>query len=255
MQKEGFEYYKFIDNLVKNAGKIIKKGYYGKFEIKEKNKQDYVTGIDLETEKFIKREIGKKFPEHNILAEESGEGNNNSEYLWIIGPLDGTTNFIHKIPIFAISIALEYKKEIITGVIYNPITDELFYAEKGKGAYLNGKGLKIKNNKKIENWFLAWCYPDSKRNEKPVKKIWELFYPECLRVTKLGSAAIELAYVADNRVDGYLSIGLKKWDYSAGELIVQEAGGVLLKEQFLGEKLFIASSKENAQKIKELIFE
>ena len=246
-----YEYSDFLGNLVKEAGKIIKKGYFGEIEVSEKSKQDYVTQIDLEVEKFLKEKIKEKFPSHSILAEESGETEKSSEYKWIIDPLDGTTNFIHRIPMCAISIGLEYKKEIIAGIVYNPITEELFYAEKGKGALGNGRELKIKSKEKIEDWFLGWCYPDSMRNNKSVRKIFDEFYPKCLRVTKLGSAAIELVYTACNRIDGYVSIGLKKWDYTAGELIVNEAGGVLLKEKLFEDDLFIASSKENAQKIKE----
>ncbi len=255
MQKEESElkYYSFLKKLTFDAGKIIERGYFGKIEYSEKNPQDYVTQFDFQTEKFLKEKIAEKFPYHDILAEESGQENISSKYQWIIDPIDGTTNFIHKIPLCAISIALEYKKTPIAGAIYNPITKELFYAEKGKGAYLNGKKIHIKSDKKMENWFLAWCYPDSMRNEKNVKKIFRLFYPKCLRVTKLGSAAIELAYVSSGRIDGYISIGLKKWDYAAGELIVSEAGGILLKEKLGKDTLFIASSKENAKKILRMI--
>lgn len=247
------KYYSFLKKLCTTAGKIIETGYFGKINFIEKNVQDYVTKFDLKTEKFIKKEIRKKYPTHNILAEESGKTNTSSNYQWIIDPIDGTTNFIHKIPICAISIALEYKNELIAGAIYNPITKEFFYAEKGKGAYLNGKKISIKSNKKIENWFLAWCYPDSMKNEKNVRNIFDLFYPKCLRVTKLGSAAIELAYVSSGRVDGYISIGLKKWDYAAGELIVKEAGGILLKEKIGKDNLFISSSIENSKLILKMI--
>lgn len=260
------EYFEFLKDVTKEAGEIIRKGYYGEVNVREKSLQDYVTEIDLDVEKKIIEKIKEKFPDHNILAEESGNEKIDSDFEWVIDPLDGTTNFIHKIPMSAISIGLEKVGLTIVGAVYNPITDELFYAEKGKGAYLNGKKLKIESkethmnevhgahgtkfHREIEDWFLAWCYPDPKRNEKSVKKVWEVFYPKCLRVTKLGSAALELAYVAANRVDAYLSIGLKRWDYSAGQLIVEEAGGVFLREKLLGDDLFIAASEENARKIK-----
>lgn len=242
------KYYSFLKTLAKNAGKIIEAGYFGEINFKEKSTQDYITQFDIRVEKFIKKQLSKKYPTHNILAEESGSSDDKkSDYLWIIDPIDGTTNFIHKIPMCAISIALEYKKKLIAGLVYNPITKEFFYAEKNSGAYLNGKKLRIGNSPKIKDWFLAWCYPDSMRNEKGIKRIFDLFYPKCLRITKLGSAAIELAYVASGRVDGYISTGLKKWDYAAGELIVKEAGGVLLKERIGKGNLFIASSKKNAK--------
>ncbi len=252
-----FEYFEFLEKITKEAGKIVRKGYFGEVESREKNPQDFVTEFDLEVEKFLKEKIKEKFPTHSILAEESGENKENSEYKWIIDPIDGTTNFIHKIPMCAISIALEFEGEVIAGVVYNPITDELFYAEKGKEAVLKTGGkmkiLKVKSNPKIEEWFLGWCFPDSKRNSEVVRHIFNALYPKCLRVSKLGSAAIELVYIASNRIDAYVSIGLKQWDYAAGKLIVEETGGFVSKEEFRGENLIIAASKENVERIRKEI--
>ncbi len=252
------QYMKFLEELTKEAGKIVRKGYFGEVESREKNPQDFVTEFDLEVEKFLKEKIREKFPTHSILAEESGERKESSEYRWVIDPIDGTTNFIHKIPLSAISIALEHKGETIAGAVYNPITDELFYAEKGRGAVLETenrklKTLNVKSNSKIEEWFLGWCFPDSKRNSEVVKHIFNALYPKCLRTAKLGSAAIELVYVASNRIDAYVSIGLKQWDYAAGKLIVEEAGGFVSKKEFKGENLIIAASKENVERIRKEI--
>jgi len=247
------EYYEFLKNICSNAGEIIKKGFHSKINVKEKGVKDFVTNIDLAVEKKLIEEIKKEFPKHNILSEEAGLFDNSSDYKWIIDPLDGTTNFIHKIPIFAISIGLEYKNKSLAGIVYSPITDEIFYAEKEKGAYLNGNKLKIDTKKNVEDWFLAYCFHDSKKNSDAVKKIKNTFYKKCLRLTKFGSAAMELCYTASNRVDGYVAVGLKDWDFSAGKLIVEESGGIVKISKSGEDKLIIAGSIENTDKIEQML--
>lgn len=248
------DYLEVISPIVKKVGVMVEKEYNSiKTEFKEKGKSDYITKIDTEVEKEIREYLKKHYPEHGVLGEELGSDRIDSEYVWIIDPVDGTTNFIHKIPYFCTAIALKYKKETIFSVIYNPMTKELFHAEKGVGTFLNGRKLEIKEPKESHNWFMGFCCPDSTKNEEAEKIVYETFYHSVLRLTKLGSASLEFSYVADGRIDAYVSIGLKEWDILPGKLIVEEAGGIVEEAELIGKKIIISGHKEAVNKIKGLI--
>ncbi|MCK4777667.1 MAG: inositol monophosphatase [Actinomycetia bacterium] len=215
---------------VRKAGEKLNFLIKTDFEIKHKGEVDLVTQADLESEKIITESIKKAFPTHGILAEEGTFLESNSKYLWIIDPLDGTTNYTHRFPIYSISIALQYKKEIVLGIVYNPSNNKLFIAVKGKGAFLNNKPIEVSGVNKISDSLLITGFPCYIR-ENP-GKIFEIFKDFSLKaqgVRRCGSAALDLCYVACGRVDGFWEEGLKPWDTAAGSLILKEAGGKITK--------------------------
>jgi myo-inositol-1(or 4)-monophosphatase len=219
--------------VAKEAGKILRQGFGSTFTITNKEgKNNLVTDYDHRSEEFIIESLSKAFPETIFLAEESGLSSQwkNDIPIWIIDPLDGTVNFAHNLPIFSVSIALSQNKEIFTGVIYNPILDELFVSEKGRGAFLNGVKLKVSSCQRLEESFLVTGFPyniDSNPGYCIDQFIQMLKMG--IPVRRLGSAALDLAYVAAGRFDGFWEINLNPWDVAAGFLLVQEAGGKVTK--------------------------
>ncbi len=212
------------------AGNLIKErvGSISKEEISQKSFSDFVTKVDLDSEKTIITNIKKHFPNHQIMAEESSKDYKKADYLWIIDPLDGTTNFIHSFPFIAISIALMYRGELIIGVIHDPLRNETFYAERGTGAFLNGKKIKVSSVKNPESSLIATGFPF--RNKQYVGNYIKIFHQMLHSVNDLrraGAAAIDLAYVACGRVDGFFEYALSPWDIAAGTVLIKEAGGVV----------------------------
>lgn len=194
--------------------------------IKKKGEIDLVTEADLQSERVILDIINRYFPQDSILTEEAGEFNHLSERVWIIDPLDGTTNFAHSFPVFAISIALEAKGELVLGVVYNPYMGEFFEAAKGMGAFLNKKPIKVSETRTLEESLLATGFPYDV-HERP-ERVMDLLKKMIVRaqgVRRPGSAAIDLCYVAAGMFDGFWEERLKPWDTAAGVVIVREAGG------------------------------
>src|SRR4051812_2866753 len=187
-----------------------------------------VTEVDHASEKAIIDVIRKNFPEHHILTEESGDLVQDSEYKWIIDPIDGTVNFAHRIPICCISIGLEHNGKMILGAIFNPYINELFVAERGKGATLNGKPISVSKKEKVINACLVTGFPYTYLDEPngPLQ-VFERFIRRGIPVRRLGSAAIDLAWVACGRFDGFYEHKLQAWDSAAGFLMVEEAGGIV----------------------------
>lgn len=212
----------------KVAGTIIREniGKTALDSITQKSISDYVTKIDIESEKKIISHIKKHFPDAQFLAEESSNSKKEAQYLWIIDPLDGTTNFIHSFPVVAISIAMSYKGEIVLGVVYDPLRDELFYAEKGSGAFLNREKISVSKTTEPSFALVATGFPF--RNKQYIDSYIKIFREMLYSVSDLrraGAAAIDLAYVACGRVDGFFEFSLSPWDIAAGTLIIKEAGG------------------------------
>lgn len=212
------------------AGKILHEGFGTNFKISSKEgRNNLVTEYDLKSEKFIIDKLHTAFPEHNFLAEESGisEFNNNSdEITWVIDPLDGTVNFAHNLPVFSVSIAACRGREILSGVIYQPILDELFVAEKGKGSFMNGSAIHVSSSDKFPAAFLVTGFPyNVNSNPRYCIDSFVDIILEGIPIRRLGSAAMDLAYVACGRFDGFFEINLKPWDVAAGVLLVNEAGG------------------------------
>lgn len=215
--------------LVKRAGELLR-SYYGKgLEVNHKGPIDLVTIADLEIEKFLKRELNQKFPHLPVIGEEGAKDIPKSleGYYFLLDPLDGTTNFAHNLPWFAISLALMHNLEPEIGIIYNPITDELFFSERGKGSYLNDRLIKVSQSQSLINSLLATGFPVSKilENAKPFIVPFEELIQRSQGIRRFGSAALDLAYVACGRYEGFFEPYLKPWDTAAGFLLVQEAGG------------------------------
>ena len=207
----------------KLASKAMLK-YYGKKEIaKEKSNKSLVATADLEANKAIINTIKKTFPNHSILSEESGFENNRSHYKWIIDPIDGTHNFLHGITIFGTSIALEYKNEVIMGLLHFPILGITAFAEKGKGAFMNGKRIKVSNKKNLNHSFILYEFAYSNRKEK-IDFLEKLIH-KTIDVRNFGSAVYHLLLVACGKCDGFVVLATNEWDVAAGFLLVEEACG------------------------------
>lgn len=227
-KKEAFSHFTLIAiEAALQAGEILRGGYGTAFTIGHKEgKHNLVTEYDHLAEKSILSFLKQHVPDAHFLAEESGSSGITSETLWIIDPLDGTVNFAHQIPIFSVSIALERKGELFCGVVYQPITHELFVAEKGKGAFLNGKTLRVSNVSELSDSILCTGFPYN-LHENPFHCIDH--FVDILRlgipIRRMGSAAIDLAYTAAGRFEGFFEVGLAPWDCAAGILLLEEAGG------------------------------
>ncbi len=217
----------FAIDTAKEAGSILMK-HFGKISTYNKKSSDIdlVTIADTQSEKYIIDKIKSTFPKHDIIAEESDLINNSSKYRWVVDPLDGTTNFIHNLPIFAVSIGLQYNKETIIGVVYNPAVDKCFYAEKNKGAKLNSEYINVSSTNTLSKSLLVTGFPyiHDARYEKGFD-LFKKFYSKTQGVRRLGAAALDFCFVAMGRFEGFWEFGLQPWDVCAGEIIVKEAGG------------------------------
>ena len=228
-----------IIEIAKQAGKFLKENEGKIIEINEKGSfTNLVTNVDRGSEVMIKEFIAKNFPEHGILAEESGASLPLSEYKWIIDPLDGTTNFTHAFPVYCVSIGVERKGEVVAGAVYDPNFDEIFSAEKGSGSFLNGRRLKVTLSNTLERSMLATGFPyDIKHNPFNCIQHFEAFLTRAQAVRRLGSAALDICYVAAGRLDGFWEVNLHPWDTAAAALIANEAGAKVTG--FHGEKYSI----------------
>lgn len=210
------------------AGKILKTGFGSSFQIscKEEGRHNLVTEYDHASEKMLLHFFQKHFPQDTILSEESGLKSSSSQRRWIVDPLDGTVNFAHGIPFFSVSIALQEEDKTLTGVVYQPITEELFVAEKGKGSYLNEEKLQVSSNTSLAESFLSTGFPYNLADNPHhcIERFIKLLQ-QGIPIRRLGSAALDLSYVAAGRFDGFFEVSLAPWDCAAGVLIVEEAKG------------------------------
>ena len=217
-------------DAAQKAGKVLKEGFGTDFTISSKSQiHDLVTEYDHKSEAIIIETIRSSFPDHQILTEESGHHASDGDITWIIDPLDGTVNFAHGIPFFCVSIAAIQGTDILCGVIYSPMTEELFSAEKGGGAYLNGQSYKVTQQTSLLHSFLVTGFPYSVK-ENPLHCIEHFAHivGMGIPIRRLGSAALDLAYVAVGRFDGFWEVALQPWDMAAGALLVKEAGGIVI---------------------------
>jgi len=214
-------------NIAKEAGSVIREGFGKSFKIEFKTgENNLVTEIDKASEKVITDFIRKKYPSHSILAEEGSGEQNDSEYLWVIDPLDGTTNFAHGLPIFSVSIGLQKNGKTIAGVVYDVMRGIIFSAELGAGAFAKSEKIAVSNNDNLAHSMLVTGFPYNKK-ENP-DKLFERFIAltkTARGVRRLGSAAIDFCYLASGVFDGFWEVHLHPWDICAGKLIVEEAGG------------------------------
>ncbi len=236
--------------IAKEAGEIVKKGYAAPVEADKKSAAELVTKYDKDTEKFLISKIAPLFNGYEIVGEESFKGSRLPSKAVFIDPIDGTANFVHKIPHLAISIGFWEKGSPLMGIIYNPILNELFYAKKGEGAYFNGEKIEVAKESALQNSIIATGFPYVKH--KMEKEYWWVvnsfknMLPKVRDFRRLGAAALDLCYLAQGKFNGFYEIDLKPWDVAAGILIVQEAGGKISniegREYSFNDKIIVASN-------------
>ena len=212
----------------RNAGDLIQRSSQNldNIHIDQKGRNDYASEVDRMAEHEIIKVIRTAFPDHAILAEESGEHQGN-DYVWVIDPLDGTTNFLHGFPQYAVSIALKNKNKLELGVIYDPLRDELFTAERGGGAMLNNRKIRVAKHNSMRGALIGTGFPFKKQeNLEPYLNMFRAVTQDTAGIRRAGAAALDLAYVDCGRLDAYWETGVSEWDIAAGVLLVQEAGGV-----------------------------
>jgi myo-inositol-1(or 4)-monophosphatase len=224
------------------AGAIINRAALDieRLQVESKGTNDFVTEVDKAAEAAIIEVILQAYPGHAILAEESGRehGAKHSDYLWIIDPLDGTTNFIHGFPVYAVSIALSFRGKVEQAVVYDPARNDLFYASKGRGAFLNDRRLRVSKRTRMQQALIGTGFPFRKGdNFKRYLKVFEAVMQQCAGMRRPGAAALDLCYVAAGWYDGFFETGLSPWDVAAGSLMVTEAGGLV--GNFTGEADFM----------------
>lgn len=208
------------------AGSLLKENIAKEEEIFFKGAVDLVTNSDRQSQDLIFHRLSSYFPNHAFLAEEDLFEDKGSEFRWVIDPLDGTTNYAHKFPIFCVSIGLEHGQEVVLGVVYDPMREEMFWAVKGKGSFLNGKRLKVSQTSRLEQSLIATGFPyDVRESKNNNLNHFSNFLVRAQAIRRCGSAALDLCYVACGRFDGFWEIKLNPWDVAAGGLIVLEAGG------------------------------
>ncbi len=229
-------------NAARKAGSIINRASLDidQLKVSTKSTNDFVTEVDHKAEEVIIETLLTAYPGHGILAEESGRkhGAKHSEYVWIIDPLDGTTNFIHGLPFYAVSIALAFRDQIQQAVVYDPTRNELFYASKGRGAFMNDKRLRVSKRTRMAESLIGTGFPFRKGdNFQRYVKMFSEIMQNCAGVRRPGAAALDLCYVAAGHYDGFFETGLNPWDIAAGSLMITEAGGLI--GNFTGESDFL----------------
>jgi myo-inositol-1(or 4)-monophosphatase len=219
----------FAIQAARDAGRILSERYGRAIQITNKGDINLVTEADLAAELLIVERIRSHYPRHAILAEEAGEveiaGSAEAEYKWIIDPLDGTTNYAHGYPVFCVSIALEREGKVVLGVVYDPLRDELFAAERGEGATLNGRRIRVSETDDLNRALVCTGFPYDVRERSDFVRHFANFIMHAQSVRRDGAAALDLAYVACGRFDAFWEEGLRPWDVAAGVLLIEEAGG------------------------------
>ena len=211
--------------IAREAGSLLMEYFRQRVQIEYKGEADLVTVADRTSEALILERIREKFPTHDVMGEEGARVASGSDYKWYVDPLDGTTNFAHSFPVFCVSLAVEYRGRPIAGVVYDPTRDELFAAELGSGARLNGQPIKVSSTSKLAECLVATGFPSHKRHKNPNIYFYHHITLRTHGVRRAGSAALDLCNVASGRFDGFWEFNLNPWDTAAGALIVEEAGG------------------------------
>lgn len=212
--------------LAREAGSILMR-HLGRVRIEYKGEADLVTAADRESESHISARLREWFPTHRLVGEEGARAEGESEYCWYVDPLDGTTNFAHGVPFFAVSLGLEYRQRMIAAVVYNPALDEMFTATAGAGARRNGEPIHVSQQGDLAQALLATGFPSQKRHQNPNIHFYQYFSLRTHGMRRLGAAALDLCYTACGRFEGFWEFNLKPWDTAAGQLIVTEAGGTV----------------------------
>jgi myo-inositol-1(or 4)-monophosphatase len=244
--------------IAREAGAFLKERLQVDHKIDFKGEINLVTEADRRSEEIITSRLKHLFPDHNIMAEEGTNITMGSEYRWIIDPLDGTTNYAHGFPVFCVSIALQSMSQVILGVIYNPMLDELFAAGRGEGAFLQGGKIHVSHTKHLAEGFVATGFPyDVRENCRDALAYFNEMIPKAQAIRRQGSAALDLAYLAAGRFDGFWELRLNPWDTAAGWILVEEAGGVVTdlsgKPYFLDSPSIVASNGAMHKELMEVL--
>jgi len=231
--------------VAREAGALLMQYFHQGLKIEYKGDADLVTAADRASEKLIRERISQQFPGHDVLGEEQGLNDQGSDYRWYVDPLDGTTNFAHGYPVFCVSMGLEHRSgaeaKRVAAVVYDPTRDELFSAERGRGAQLNDKPMHVSKATQLKECLLATGFPSHKRHKNPNIHFYHQITLRTHGVRRAGSAALDLCNVASGRFDGFWEFNLNPWDTAAGVLIVEEAGGKV--SRFDGSPFRIDSSE------------
>ena len=218
----------YIERLAREAGAILRAGYNKEHQVNYKGVIDLVTEVDHQSEAYLLGEVRRDFPEHHIFSEESGVIQGNDAHIWYIDPLDGTVNYAHHIPIFCVSIAYASQGRTTLGAVYDPLRDEMFTAERGNGAYLNGTRLQVSAATELQKSLLVTGFPYDAWDTKQDNFANFIKFGKLTQgVRRLGSAALDLSYVGAGRFDGFWELALKPWDVAAGGLVCEEAGALV----------------------------
>ncbi len=229
-----------VTPIAHEAGRLLMTYFDRRIGFEYKGDADLVTAADRASEKLIVEKLRAPYPAHEIVGEEGTRDNTGqSEYRWFVDPLDGTTNFAHGYPVFCVSIGLEFQGRLIVGILYDPTRDEMFTAEQGRGAQLNGKPIHVSRTAKLNESILGTGFPSHKRHQNPNIHFYHQLTLRSHGIRRAGSAALDLVNVACGRYDGFWEFNLNPWDTSAGVVLVREAGGVVTK--FDGSDFDIAS--------------
>lgn len=238
------------DIILRNIDKL------DRITVEVKAENDYVSKVDRKAEEVILETLQQAYPSHGIIAEESGTFNEDSEYQWIIDPLDGTTNFLHGFPQYAVSIGLQHKGRMEVGVVFDPVKNELFTAARGDGAQLNGRRLRVSQRLGLKNTLIGTGFPFKQPEYLDTYLAsFKAVHPKVAGIRRAGSAALDLAYVAAGRLDGFWEIGLNNWDMAAGVLLVREAGGIVTDFSGKGDYLQTGNVVAAASKVYPALYE
>lgn len=214
-----------MQSVAREAGALLMDYFHQHVKIEYKGDVDLVTVADRKSEALILERIRRDFPDHDVMAEEGARIETGSDHKWYVDPLDGTTNFAHGYPVFCVSLAVEHKGQRIAGVVYDPTRDEMFAAEKGSGAQLNGRPIRVSSTARLSECLVATGFPSHKRHQNPNIYFYHQLTLRSHGVRRAGSAALDLCNVASGRFDGFWEFNLNPWDTAAGVLMVEEAGG------------------------------
>jgi len=241
------QYEAVASEAARDAGKLLMDRFRGHLNVSHKGITNIVTDADLAAEKLIVSRLLEAFPTHNVLAEENHFDTKGGSHVWIIDPLDGTTNYAHGLPFFSVSIGLEIEGEIVFGAIYGPILDELYIARRGQGAYRNGNAIHVSKIASLNDSLLATGFPyDIRSGRNTNLEYFNEFVMRAQAIRRMGSAALDLAYLASGHFDGFWEVMLQPWDCAAGTLLIREAGGFVTNFQgepvSIYEREFLASN-------------
>jgi myo-inositol-1(or 4)-monophosphatase len=222
-----YEFLPKMTAIAREAGTLLLEFFDKNIRIEYKGDADLVTAADRKSEALIRERIRQTWPGHDVLGEEEGLRDTGSEYRWYVDPLDGTTNFAHGFPVFCVSMAVQHKDAMIAGVVYDPTRDEIFAAERSKGATLNDRPIHVSQTKRLKESLVGTGFPSHKRHKNPNIHFYHQITLRSHGVRRAGSAALDLCYVSCGRMDGFWEFNLNPWDTAAGVLVVEEAGGVV----------------------------